>query len=75
MRIECQKNDKRMEINNFQDSDFRKIEEYFYQDYFRSKYIDRRGLYEYIDIMKLSNSTFGSHMDSDFPISMYIYLD
>ena len=75
MRIECQKNDKRMEINNFQDSDFRKIEEYFYQDYFRSKYIDRRGLYEYIDTMRLSNSTSGRYMDSDFPISMYIYLD
>lgn len=74
MRVECQKNEKKMEIENFTDNDFQKVEEYFYQEYFQSKYIDRRGFYEYVDIMKQSGKTYGCIMESDFPISIYIYL-
>lgn len=75
MKLEIQKNEKIMEIDNFQDYHFQEIESNFYQPYFRSRYIDRRGLYEYIDTMKLFNKTVGSHMDSDFPVMIRIYLE
>ena len=74
MRVEIQKNDKVMEIDNFKDIHFQEIESCFYQEYFRSRYINRRGLYEYIDTMKNFNQTVGSYMDCDFPVMIRIYL-
>ena len=75
MTVRFQFNDKVMVIDNFTSRDIPEVEEYFYNPQTNRNHFDSKTFYDYIEVMKLSDMKYGTHVQSNFSPAMQITLN